>query len=365
MENGTKKEIRILVVDDEEGVLDSYRSIFGLVLESESDTRIQDLQAKLYGTAASPATAYTYHVTCRQQATDGLQAVRESLHNDQPFAMVFLDVRMPPGPDGVWAAEQIRSLDPLVNIVMVTAYSDIDPSEISARVQPLDKLLYIQKPFHTQEVQQFGAALGAKWIAEKRILHINRELSEKVDEQTADLRLINAALEESIVKLQNSERSLIKAQEEVTAKATDLEGTTIALQQLVKKNERDRKEVQDKILFSVNEMINPYIEKLKECNLNEDALVCANIIESNVGEIVAPFMQGLAYKYFRLTPKEIHIANLIKQGKSTKRIADLLNLTTRGVEFHRDKIRSKIGIKHSKSNLGEVLKNLEIEFMGR
>jgi DNA-binding NarL/FixJ family response regulator len=359
------EKIRILVVDDEEGVLESYKNIFGLLQQSASDSRIEDLQAKLYGTGdgASPACLFSYDITYCQQAREALQAVRQAINENRPFAMAFLDVRMPPGPDGVWAAEQIRSLDGLVNIVMVTAYSDIDLAEIALRVRPLDKLLYIQKPFHTREIQQFGAALGAKWLAERRILNINQELEEKVDRQMVDLRRVNAALEETIVKLQKSEQSLIASQEEVSAKAIDLEGTTIALRQLFKKNEQDQKDMRDKILFSVNEMIKPYIGKMKNCTLAEEAQVCLNVIESNLDEIAAPFMRSLAYKYFRLSPQEIHIANLIKQGNSTKKIAELLNLTSRGVEFHRDKIRAKIGIKHSKAQLHEVLHNLEIEFM--
>jgi len=358
--------IRILVVDDEEGVLDSYRNIFRLSQQSASDSQIEGLQSKLYGTvsAFSPDGLFHYDITYCQQAEEALQAVRQSMDDNQPYAMAFLDVRMPPGLDGVWAAEQIRALDSLINIVMVTAYSDIDLAEITLRVQPLDKLLYIHKPFHTREIQQFGAALGAKWLAEKRILNINRELEEKVNAQTVDLRQANAALEETVVKLRKSEQRLIASQEEVSAKATDLEGTTIALRQLFKKNEQDQKDMRDKVLFSVNEMIKPYIEKLKKCTLDEDAQVCVNVVESNLEEIAAPFMRTLAYKYFRLSPQEIHIANLIKQGKSTKQIAELLNLTSRGIEFHRDKIRAKIGIKHSKAQLHEVLHNLEIEFMG-
>lgn len=363
MDCEAENEIRILVVDDEECVLNAYRNIFALSEGSDAESKIQRLQSKLFGTAANPANSFSYDITYRQQAEDAVQAVRTAINDQHRYAMVFLDVRMPPGPDGVWAAEKIRSLDPLINIIIVTAYSDIDPGEISSRVQPLDKLLYIQKPFHTQEVQQFAAALGAKWQAEKRILHINQELAEKVAEQTADLRLTNAALEESIAKLQQSERKLIKAREELNSKANDLEGTTIALQQMVKKNDRDQKDVQDKILFSVNEMIKPYLEKLKRCNDDDEKLMYTSVIESNLDEIIAPFMRGLAYKYFRLTPKEIHIANLIKQGKSTRKIAELLNLTQRGVEFHRNKIRGKIGIKHSKAGLREVLHNLEIEFL--
>jgi len=366
MKNETLKTIRILVVDDEEGVLDSYRNIFGLAQQSASGSQIEELQSKLFGSiegGASPERPFSYDITYCQQAGEALDAVRQAIDDEQPYAMAFLDVRMPPGPDGVWAAEQIRSLDPLINLVMVTAYSDIDLAEIALRVQPLDKLLYIHKPFHTREIQQFGAALGAKWLAERRILNINKELEEKVNQQTVDLRQTNMALEETVAKLRQSEQRLIASQEEVNAKAADLEGTTVALRQLFKKNEQDQKDMQDKVLFSVNEMVKPYIEKLRKCSHEEEAQSYINVIESNLDEIAAPFMRSLAYKYFRLSPQEIHIANLIKQGKSTKEIAELLNLTTRGIEFHRDKIRAKIGIKHSKAQLREVLHNLEIEFM--
>jgi diguanylate cyclase len=86
--------------------------------------------------------------------------------------VVFLDMRMPPGPDGVWAATQIRELDPAVEIVICTAYSDADPDEIGGYVPPEDKLSYLQKPFHPHEVRQMTIALGSKWRAERRIVRL-------------------------------------------------------------------------------------------------------------------------------------------------------------------------------------------------
>src|SRR5256886_468378 len=81
-------------------------------------------------------------------------------------------MRMPPGPDGVWAAAQIRELDPAVEIVICTAYSDADPSDIGGLVPPEDKLSYLQKPFHPHEVRQMTIALGSKWRAERRIVRL-------------------------------------------------------------------------------------------------------------------------------------------------------------------------------------------------
>ena len=91
---------------------------------------------------------------------------------NEPFAVVFLDMRMPPGPDGVWAATQIREIDPAVEIVICTAYSDVDPCEIGGMVPPEDKLSYLQKPFHPHEIRQMTIALGSKWRAERRIVRL-------------------------------------------------------------------------------------------------------------------------------------------------------------------------------------------------
>ena len=98
-------------------------------------------------------------------------------------------MRMPPGPDGVWAATQIRELDPAVEIVICTAYSDVDPCEIGGLVPPEDKLSYLQKPFHPHEIRQLTIALSSKWRAERRIVKLayfdtltglpNREQSHK------------------------------------------------------------------------------------------------------------------------------------------------------------------------------------------
>jgi diguanylate cyclase (GGDEF)-like protein len=98
--------------------------------------------------------------------------MRDALERGRPFALAFLDMRMPPGPDGAWAAGQIRTLDPTVDIVIASAYSDIEPQDLSARVPPADRLFYLQKPFHPHEVRQLALALGRKWQAEVQICQL-------------------------------------------------------------------------------------------------------------------------------------------------------------------------------------------------
>ena len=105
-------------------------------------------------------------------AEAAVAAVRESIAADDPFAIAILDMRMPPGPNGVWAAQRIRELDPAIEIVICTAYSDVDPAEIGGIVPPEEKLSYLQKPFHPQEIRQMSISLASKWRAEHRIVKL-------------------------------------------------------------------------------------------------------------------------------------------------------------------------------------------------
>src|SRR5271169_6538661 len=105
-------------------------------------------------------------------AEAAVAAVREAIVAEDPYAVAFLDMRMPPGPDGVWAAARIRELDPAIEIVVCTAYSDIDPRDIGGMVPPEEKLSYLQKPFHPHEIRQMTVSLTSKWRAEHRIVKL-------------------------------------------------------------------------------------------------------------------------------------------------------------------------------------------------
>lgn len=173
MEYQEEKSIRVLIADDEPAVLDAYKRIFngaGNAAKSP-DKSMSDLRAKLFGNAGSKPkqTHMDFIVEYTQGAEEALEAVRTARETRRPFSMAFLDMRMPPGPDGVWAAREIRAIDPNLDIVMATAYSDVDPREISDQVPPVDKIFYVQKPFHPYEVRQLALALGRKSEAEARI----------------------------------------------------------------------------------------------------------------------------------------------------------------------------------------------------
>jgi diguanylate cyclase len=189
--------VRVLVVDDEAEVRDAYRQI---LLEHEVTQEMagfRELRSRLFhkknpadtARERSPARAAGFEPVFCDGAEAAVTLVKESLARNQPFAVVFLDMRMPPGPDGAWAATKIRELDPAVEIVVCTAYSDVDPCEIGGLAPPEDKLSYLQKPFHPHEIRQLTIALSSKWRAERRIVKLayfdtltglpNREQSHK------------------------------------------------------------------------------------------------------------------------------------------------------------------------------------------
>jgi diguanylate cyclase (GGDEF)-like protein len=174
-----RDRIRVLIADDESEVRETYRKILVPPGPSSGADRFSELRARLYEdkAGASPRhKAKAFKGNFDAEFCDGaeaaVEAVRRSLAAGSPFAIAFLDMRMPPGPDGVWAAMRIRELDPAIEIVICTAYSDVDAGDIADQVQPEEKLSYVQKPFHPNEIRQMALSLASKWRAEHRIIKL-------------------------------------------------------------------------------------------------------------------------------------------------------------------------------------------------
>lgn len=165
-----------------------------------------------------------------------------------------------------------------------------------------------------------------------------------------------------ITKQKMAEKSLREAQQrleervrertrELKEKTQNLEELNTALKVLLKKRDEDKAELEEKVLLNVRQLVLPYLEKLLASGLNSTQATYVNIIESNLSDIVSPFALTLTNKYFSLTPMEISVSNLIKQGKSTKDIGKLLKLSSKTVESHRKNIRRKLGLTNRRANL--------------
>ena len=163
----------------------------------------------------------------------------------------------------------------------------------------------------------------------------------------------------NITRRKKVEQSLKKREKELEAKTSSLEEVNTALKVLLKRRDKDKIELEKKVLSNVRELVMTYIENLKNSGLNDRQAAWVEIMGSNLNDIVSPFVHGLSSKYLKLTPMEIQVADLVKQGKTTKEIAELLNLSKGTIDTHRDNIRKKIGIKNKKINLRTQLMSFE------
>jgi PAS domain S-box-containing protein len=162
-----------------------------------------------------------------------------------------------------------------------------------------------------------------------------------------------------ISQLKEAEKELIKREQDLEIKTKNLQEVNTALRVLLNKRDEDKKELEKKVLLNVREMIEPYLDKLKKTKLDDRQKTYLGIIESNLNDIISPFVCGVSINLLNFTPTELQVANLIKQGKTTKEIASILNLSAKTIEFHRDNIRKKLGIKNRKINLRTHLLSLE------
>ncbi len=166
-----------------------------------------------------------------------------------------------------------------------------------------------------------------------------------------------------ITHRKKAEAGLKRTKEELERKVkqrtADLEETNAALQILLKQREKDRNNLEENILDNLKELVMPYLEKLKASELNNRERTLLEILESNLNHVASPIVRNLSSNYLNFTPTEIQVANLIKQGKTTKEIASLLNISKKTIETHRYKIRKKMGIINKKKNLRTRLLSLQ------
>ena len=155
------------------------------------------------------------------------------------------------------------------------------------------------------------------------------------------------------------EKTLKEKETELGAKSKNLEEVNTALRVLLKRREEDKGELEEKVMSNVKDLVLPYLEKLKKTSLDSNQKSCVDILESNLKEIVSPFSRKLSSKYLGLTPAEVRVADLVKEGKTTKEIAEFMNVSSKTIEAHRDNIRKKMGIKHKKANLRTYLSSIE------
>jgi DNA-binding CsgD family transcriptional regulator len=149
--------------------------------------------------------------------------------------------------------------------------------------------------------------------------------------------------------------ALRERERKLKSKSKTLEELNVALKVLLEKRTQDKEELEEKVVSNIKLLVEPYLIKLAGSGLTEKQSAYLDILKSHLNDIASPLARRLSSDQYHLTPKEMHVAMLIKDGKTTKDIAELTNSSVRTVEFHRENLRKKFDLRNKKSNLRSLL----------
>lgn len=193
---------RILIIDDNPSIHDDYRKILGQRKSAETGSAA----ASFFGDEAveEALPAVDILLDSAFQGEEALSKVQDAIRRQQPYSMAFVDMRMPPGWDGLRTVEELWKVQPDLQIVICTAYSDNTWDDICRRLGQTDQLLILKKPFDNIEVAQLAIALTEKWVLTRNARLRQRDLERMVEERTAELE--RAALHDPLTGLSNRTR---------------------------------------------------------------------------------------------------------------------------------------------------------------
>jgi len=162
-----------------------------------------------------------------------------------------------------------------------------------------------------------------------------------------------------ITNRKKAEKKLKESEHELQVKSIKLSETNTALKVLLEQRNEEKIELQKSFVFNIEKLVLPYVSELEEMLSRPRDLAYVQTIKSNLIDVISPFLRKLASKYLSLTPKQILIINLIRQGKLSKEIADIMGVSKAAIDFHRNEIRHKLGIRNKQINLKSYLEAIE------
>ena len=206
---------RILIVDDSAPIHDDFKKIL-VRSSSTGDNDFEKAEASLFGPSETgDEHDQDFELTDAYQGEDALAAVREAVKAGRPFAMAFVDVRMPPGWDGIETTLQLWKADPDLQIILCTAYSDYSWRDVHARLGATDRMVILKKPFDAMEVLQLASSLAEKWMLLQRSRLKVLDLEHIVGERTQELQTSNEQLRGEIGQRRTVEQELRGTQEKL------------------------------------------------------------------------------------------------------------------------------------------------------
>lgn len=227
--------------------------------------------------------------------------------------------------------------------------------ELLSSNEAMDKKTVFEKVIKTGKSASIEGQIAGKWFRQN--IHPVFDLQENVRQL--------AFFSYDITDQKKTELLLEEKKRQLKIQAVRLDELTTTLKILLNKRKQDKKEIQRNLLLNVKNLLEPFIERIKETELDELQKDLLNIIDSNIQEIISSLTRELSMENFALTSTEIRIANLIKLGHTSKEISKILNIDDRKVDAHRKSIREKIGIDQKKTNLRSYLLIMESHLSSR
>jgi two-component system, sensor histidine kinase and response regulator len=182
----TDKNLRILIIDDNRSIHNDFQKILA---DEATAGKVQAMEAALFGEPVVARRSVRFELSSAYQGEEGFEMAQAAVADDRPYAMAFIDVRMPPGWDGIETAARIWEVDPEMQIVLCTAYSDYSWDQMGTKLGQSDKLVILKKPFDNVEALQLATALTEKWNLAQQARFQMANLEKVVDERTRELRI--------------------------------------------------------------------------------------------------------------------------------------------------------------------------------
>jgi DNA-binding CsgD family transcriptional regulator len=164
---------------------------------------------------------------------------------------------------------------------------------------------------------------------------------------------------ENITQIMLMQEELKQKESELFQEREKLAETNTALRVLLRQRDEDRLRLEETVYNNVDRLVLPYIEKLLQGRLTEKHRTLAEIADNNLRDVISPFLRTLSSLGLLLTPQETEVANLVRNGRSSQEIAEIMNLSVSGVDFHRKRLRQKLGLANTSKNLRSYLMTFE------
>ena len=209
MSAATAPNRRILVVDDNQAIHQDFRKI---LCAAPASTALDAMEAALFGGPSAAPVDTGFEVDSAYQGEEGLAKVKAAVAEGRPYALAFVDIRMPPGIDGVETVQRVWKEDPDLQVVLCSAYSDYSWEEMTQRLGISQRLLILRKPFDNIEVRQLAHALTEKWELLRQSHRRLEDLTHEVEEWTRELSVANERLRKEMEDRAKLELRLVQAQ---------------------------------------------------------------------------------------------------------------------------------------------------------